>query len=191
MFSVDASKLAHLSGSNIARSKGKKKTVVQRAKLFLVDLAGSEKWDKSINMGKGRAKELTHINKSLSALGNVIQALTDSNRRHVPYRDSTLTRLLQDALGGNSRTLLVATVSPSAKQALESVSTVKFADRASHITLKVKVNELVDDTVLLKRAQREISRLRSLLKKRGSAHTKKLESDLETIMDVNNKLRAE
>lgn len=81
-------------------------------RLYLVDLAGSEKVGKTGAAGK-RLDEAKNINKSLSALGNVINALTDGKSQHVPYRDSKLTRVLQDSLGGNAKTSLIITCSPS------------------------------------------------------------------------------
>ncbi|KAL4093590.1 hypothetical protein PRIC1_011022 [Phytophthora ramorum] len=143
-------------------------TIIRRAKLNLVDLAGSEKWDTDVAMGSDRSKELTSINQSLSALGNVISALVNPRRTHVPYRDSKLTRLLQDSLGGNTRTVVIATISPSESAVDETISTLQFADRAKCVTVRVKVNELVDDAILLAQAQREISRLKLLLKQSGS-----------------------
>ena len=79
-------------------------------------------------MGKAREKELMNINQSLSALGNVISALTDRRRSHIPYRDSKLTRLLQDSLGGNTRTTIIATVSPASNAMDESISTLHVRD---------------------------------------------------------------
>lgn len=143
-------------------------TIIRRAKLNLVDLAGSEKWDTDVTMGSDRSKELTSINQSLSALGNVISALVNPKRTHIPYRDSKLTRLLQDSLGGNTRTVVIATISPSESAIDETISTLQFADRAKCVTVRVKVNELVDDAILLAQAQREISRLKLLLKQSGS-----------------------
>ena len=78
-------------------------------------------------------KELTSINKSLSSLGNVISALSSASRTHVPYRDSKLTRLLQDSLGGNTRTVLVACVAPTELHSAETISTLQFADRAKQV----------------------------------------------------------
>jgi kinesin family protein 3/17 len=104
-------------------------TVIRRAKLTMVDLAGSEKWTESTKTGTRRVREMTSINKSLSALGNVVAALTTAGRSHIPYRDSKLTRLLQDSIGGNCRTAIIATISPTAASAEESTSTLLFADR--------------------------------------------------------------
>eukprot|EP00898_Chlorokybus_atmophyticus_P000275 jgi/Chlat1/1248/Chrsp115S01692 len=97
-------------------------------KLVLVDLAGSERLSKSEATGE-RLKEAQHINKSLSALGDVVQALASKNR-HVPYRNSTLTYLLQDSLGGDGKTLMVVQVSPAAFNATETLCSLAFAVRA-------------------------------------------------------------
>lgn len=139
-------------------------TIIRRAKLNLVDLAGSEKWDTDVSMGTDRCKELTSINQSLSALGNVISALSNRKRTHIPYRDSKLTRLLQDSLGGNTRTVVIATISPSTSALEETISTLMFADRARSVMVRVKANEMVDDAILLAQAQKEIARLKLLLK---------------------------
>lgn len=109
------------------------------AKLFLVDLAGSEKVRKSKAAGQ-TLMEAKHINKSLSALGNVINACA-SGKVHIPYRDSKLTRLLSDAIGGNSKTCLIITCSPSTFNLDETVSTLRFGVRAKQITNKAVVNQ--------------------------------------------------
>ncbi|KAE8660231.1 Kinesin-1-like protein PSS1 [Hibiscus syriacus] len=118
---------------------------VKSGKLVLVDLAGSEKVEKTGAEGR-LLEEAKTINKSLSALGNVINALTcgtPAKASHIPYRDSKLTRLLQDALGGNSRSALLCCCSPSPSNASESLSTLRFGARARHIKTSplVKVNE--------------------------------------------------
>lgn len=116
-------------------------------------------------MDHPRAKELTNINQSLSALGNVISAL-GKHQSHVPYRDAKLTRLLQDSLGGNTRTIVLATCSPMSSARDESLSTLQFADRAKRVIVRIQANEIIDDAVLLARAQREIARLKTKLKQR-------------------------
>jgi len=98
---------------------------VYRGRLFLVDLAGSERAKRSGALGL-RLSEAKAINRSLGALGQCIAALADDRRRHVPYRDSKLTRLLQDALGGNSRTCLVVTVSSGVPSAGETFASLQF-----------------------------------------------------------------
>ncbi|XP_073158747.1 kinesin-like protein KIN-12D [Henckelia pumila] len=113
------------------------------ARLNLVDLAGSERQKSSGAEGK-RLKEAASINKSLSTLGHVIMVLVDvahGRPRHVPYRDSRLTFLLQDSLGGNSKTMIIANVSPSICCAAETMNTLKFAQRAKLIQNNAIVNE--------------------------------------------------
>ena len=146
-------------------------STIRRSKLSLVDLAGSEKMstvaeDSAISPADmfRHVRELTSINKSLSSLGNVISALSSPARTHVPYRDSKLTRLLQDSLGGNTRTVIIACVAPSSSHAAESISTLQFADRAKSVMVKVRANVIVDEKYLLARANKEIERLRLLLK---------------------------
>jgi len=107
--------------------------------LFLVDLAGSEKVGKTGASGQ-TLEEAKKINKSLSALGMVINSLTDGRSSHIPYRDSKLTRILQESLGGNSRTSLIINCSPSSYNDSETVSTLRFGMRAKSIKNKAKVN---------------------------------------------------
>ena len=116
-------------------------------KLSLVDLAGSERQEKTKAVGD-RLKEATKINLSLTTLGNVIRHLVDGKSTHVPYRDSKLTRLLQDSLGGNSKTLMIATLSPASYNFEETMSTLRYASRAKMIKNKPKVNEDPKDAML-------------------------------------------
>uniref|UniRef100_A0A8C0C0E4 Kinesin-like protein KIF21A n=1 Tax=Buteo japonicus TaxID=224669 RepID=A0A8C0C0E4_9AVES len=124
------------------------------AKFHFVDLAGSERLKRTGATGE-RAKEGISINCGLLALGNVISALGDKSKKatHVPYRDSKLTRLLQDSLGGNSQTLMIACVSPSDRDFMETLNTLKYANRARNIKNKVVVNQ--------DRASQQINALRS------------------------------
>merc|ERR1719327_2119913 len=112
---------------------------VKVGKLYLVDLAGSEKVSKTGVAGE-RLDEAKNINRSLSALGNVINALTDKKSTHVPYRDSKLTRVLQESLGGNAKTSLIITCSPSNFNEQETISTLRFGQRAKMIKNVVKIN---------------------------------------------------
>lgn len=130
-------------------------------KLHLVDLAGSERQSKTGATGQ-RLKEATKINLSLSTLGNVISALVDGKSSHVPYRNSKLTRLLQDSLGGNSKTLMFANVGPAEYNYDETLSTLRYANRAKNIKNHAKVNEDPKDT-LMKKYQQEIEELRKML----------------------------
>ncbi|CAM1309470.1 KIF4A (predicted) [Pycnogonum litorale] len=109
-----------------------------RAKFHLVDLAGSEKANRTQAQGE-RFKEGVNINKGLLALGNVINSLCDKSS-HVPYRDSKLTRLLQDSLGGNSHTVMIARVSPADYNIEKTLNTIRYADRARKIKNKPIVN---------------------------------------------------
>uniref|UniRef100_A0A803XZ62 Kinesin motor domain-containing protein n=1 Tax=Meleagris gallopavo TaxID=9103 RepID=A0A803XZ62_MELGA len=124
------------------------------AKFHFVDLAGSERLKRTGATGE-RAKEGISINCGLLALGNVISALGDKSKKatHVPYRDSKLTRLLQDSLGGNSQTLMIACVSPSDRDFMETLNTLKYANRARNIKNKVMVNQ--------DRASQQINALRN------------------------------
>jgi kinesin family protein 5 len=126
-------------------------------KLHLVDLAGSEKVAKTGASGE-RLDEAKNINRSLSALGNVINALTDKKYTHVPYRDSKLTRVLQESLGGNAKTSLIITCSPSNYNEQETISTLRFGQRAKKIKNVVKVNH-----------ERSAEELKLLLEKRDFA----------------------
>ncbi|KAG9490066.1 hypothetical protein GDO78_005781 [Eleutherodactylus coqui] len=112
------------------------------AKFHFVDLAGSERLKRTGATGD-RAKEGISINCGLLALGNVISALGDKSKKatHVPYRDSKLTRLLQDSLGGNSQTIMIACVSPSDRDFMETLNTLKYANRARNIKNKVMANQ--------------------------------------------------
>ncbi|XP_065257169.1 kinesin-like protein KIF3C [Emys orbicularis] len=144
---------------------------IRVGKLNLVDLAGSERQSKMGGPGE-RPKEASKINLSLSALGNVISALVDGKSTHIPYRDSKLTRLLQDSLGGNAKTIMVATLGPASHSYEESLSTLRFANRAKNIKNKPRVNEDPKDT-LLREFQEEIIRLKAQLEKRGMLSKKR------------------
>ncbi|XP_019910908.1 kinesin-like protein KIF17 isoform X2 [Esox lucius] len=134
---------------------------LRAGKLNLVDLAGSERQSKTGATGE-RLREATKINLSLSALGNVISALVDGRSKHIPYRDSKLTRLLQDSLGGNTRTLMVACLSPADNNYEESLSTLRYANRAKSIQNRPRINEDPKDA-LLREYQEEIKQLRALI----------------------------
>jgi len=134
---------------------------VRTGRLNLVDLAGSERQSRSKAEGE-RFKEATKINLSLSALGNVISALVNEKSKHIPYRASKLTRLLQDSLGGNSRTLMIACVSPGENNYGETLSTLRYANRAKNIKNRPRINEDPKDA-LIRQYQREIKMLRQLI----------------------------
>lgn len=157
---------------------------VRRSKLHLVDLAGNEKWDIfGPKMTKEHTKELTSINKSLSALGNCVQALTQSatgkEKSHIPYRDSKLTHLLRDSLGGNGYTIMLCTICGCSHYQLQTISTLRFADRAKRVKMQAKVNETVDMSMLVKKYQREVSYLRGLVGQQGTEELQKQLDELE------------
>ncbi|XP_065169529.1 kinesin-like protein Klp68D isoform X2 [Atheta coriaria] len=138
---------------------------VRVGKLNLIDLAGSERQSKTGATGN-RLKEATKINKSLSALGNVIYALAE-NSSHIPYRDSKLTRLLQDSLGGNSKTIMIANIGPASMNYDETIITLRYAYRAKSIKNQPVRNEDCKDAKLLD-LQNEIERLKNLILLKGN-----------------------
>ncbi|MFQ6642018.1 hypothetical protein Gotur_015655, partial [Gossypium turneri] len=132
--------------------------------LHLVDLAGSERVDKSEAVGD-RLKEAQHINKSLSALGDVISALAQKSA-HIPYRNSKLTQVLQDSLGGHAKTLMFVHISPEVNSIGETVSTLKFAERVASIELgAAKSNKETGD---IRELKEEISNLKLALEKKDA-----------------------
>jgi hypothetical protein len=165
------SRLMHAHGVNRQQLHSRLEPFVRQSfkvgKLNLVDLAGSERVRLSGATGQ-RLEESKKINQSLSALGNVIAALTDPRgRNHIPYRDSKLTRILEDSLGGNCRTTMMAMISPALEAMVESLSTLKFANRAKNIKNEARINEDLDQKSLLRKYERELKRLRAELEERS------------------------
>eukprot|EP01063_Lacrimia_lanifica_P012316 TRINITY_DN1892_c0_g1_i1.p1 TRINITY_DN1892_c0_g1~~TRINITY_DN1892_c0_g1_i1.p1 ORF type:complete len:893 (+),score=304.60 TRINITY_DN1892_c0_g1_i1:135-2813(+) len=139
--------------------------VVRRSKLHLVDLAGSERIKKTGAEGK-LAKEARYINVSLHYLQEVIRALcerAEGKRDHVPYRQSLMTMVLRDSLGGNCRTVMLATAHPQDAFMDESISTCKFAQRVASIKVNAKINEETDPTLLVKKLKAENAELKEEL----------------------------
>jgi hypothetical protein len=151
-------------------------------KLNLVDLAGSERQSKTGATGD-RLKEATKINLSLSALGNVISALVDGKSGHIPYRDSKLTRLLQDSLGGNTKTVMIANIGPADYNFDESMTTLRYANRAKNIQNKPKINEDPKDT-MLREYQDEIAKLKAAIANGGGGDASAPGSFREVIEEV-------
>lgn len=138
-------------------------TVVKQSKLHFVDLAGSER-QKSTQAAGERLKEAANINKSLTTLGLVINSLVEcasGKSRHIPYRDSKLTFILKDSLGGNSRTFMIAAVSAASTSFQETLSTLKFAQRAKMIRNKASINEESGGSI--ESLKREIKKLKEEL----------------------------
>lgn len=132
--------------------------LIKCGKLNLVDLAGSENISRS-GSREGRAREAGEINKSLLTLGRVINALVEHSA-HIPYRDSKLTRLLRDSLGGKTKTCIIATISPSAHFLEETLSTLDYAYRAKNIKNKPEANQKMSKAVLLKDLYLEIEKMK-------------------------------
>ncbi|XP_065221800.1 kinesin-like protein KIF3A [Planococcus citri] len=156
---------------------------VKAGRLHLVDLAGSERQSKTEATGQ-RFKEATKINLSLSTLGNVISALVDRKSSHIPYRNSKLTRILQDSLGGNAKTVMCATISPADYNYDETISTLRYASRAKLIRNTVHVNEDPKDA-LLRQFQKEIESLKKQLED-GKEDPDKEDSEETTVPAVKN-----
>lgn len=138
-------------------------------KLNLVDLAGSERLKVTGATGQ-RLEECKKINQSLSCLGNVISVLTDkktNSTTYIPYRNSKLTRLLEDSLGGNCKTTMMAMISPAHEAFSESLSTLKFANRAKRIQNKPKINEDLDQRAMIHKYEAELKKLRKDLQQRN------------------------
>ncbi|CAI5528040.1 unnamed protein product [Closterium sp. Naga37s-1] len=156
----------------------------------LVDLAGSERVAKTGAEGS-RLKEGAHINKSLMTLGTVINKLSegaDRNGAHIPYRDSKLTRILQPALGGNTKTAIICCATPALRHEDETHGTLRFALRAKCITNCAKVNEIVTNNVLLKRQAKEIEDLRRKLE---ASHSPEMEQEIMKLRNAMLKMESE
>lgn len=170
--------------------KANKRGALKRAKLNLCDLAGSEKFDKDGRMLRDHIQEMNNINKSLTILGKVISALGTGPQGHIPYRESKLTRVLQDSLGVSTRTILIATISPSYSYLEETINTLKFADRARQVMVKVTKNEIsaISDS-LVSKLQREIQHLKSLLNLNKKGKLQDINKELLALKEENEKLK--
>ena len=147
--------------------------ITKFSRLHYIDLAGTERQYSLSPMKGSRIKEVGMINKSLSTLGNVINALTDKNegkKKYIPFRDSKLTYFLKDSLGGNSKTTIIGNISQSIFHINETLSTLKFVRRAKDIKNEVRVNEETEETVIMLR--KEIKRLKNIIKNNNSLHVK-------------------
>ncbi|XP_038990599.1 kinesin-like protein KIN-7F [Hibiscus syriacus] len=144
---------------------------VLAASVNFIDLAGSERASQTLSAG-ARLKEGCHINRSLLTLGTVIRKLSKGRNSHVPYRDSKLTRILQNALGGNARTAIICTMSPDRSHVEQSRNTLLFASCAKKVTTNAQVNLVMSDKALVKQLKRELARLENEMKSVGSTPNK-------------------
>ena len=173
------------------RNKGKSDSTTVTSDIHMVDLAGSERAESS--QGKSdRLQEGSAINQSLSCLGNVISALADLSAGRpnvrVPYRDSVLTKLLQNALGGNSRTIMINAISPSQMNYEETISTLRYADRAKQIKCRAMVNENPTEK-LIRELKEENARLVEMLSQGALPTGKGQEAHKDVIEDNKQRLK--
>ncbi|XP_039052879.1 kinesin-like protein KIN-7F [Hibiscus syriacus] len=136
-----------------------------------IDLVGSERASQTLTAG-ARLKEGCHINRSLLTLGIVIRKLSKGRTGHIPYRDSKLTHILQNALGGNARTAIICTMSPERVHVEQSRNTLLFANCAKQVRTSAQVNLVMSDKALVKQLKRELARLEKEMKNLGSSSVK-------------------
>ena len=166
-------------------------TDVRFAKLSLIDLAGSERASVTKNRGE-RLLEGANINRSLLALGNCINALGGKSKRHIPYRDSKLTRLLKDSLGGNCFTVMIANISPSRLHYEDTHNTLKYANRAKEIRVKVEQNimsvqyHISQYTQIIAQLREEIQELKEKLEKYEMADALLYQRPINSISSITN-----
>lgn len=142
-----------------SRSRVESSEKITVSKLNLVDLAGSERTKKTGSQGQ-QLLEAQFINKSLSFLEQVVVALSEKNRDHIPYRQSKLTSILKDSIGGNCKTIMIANVWPERDHLEETISTLKFAGRMMKVANDATVNIQLDPVLLLKKQEKEIRDLK-------------------------------
>ena len=161
--------------------EGRQVTVAQ---LNLVDLAGSEK---AAQTGAGgiRLKEGCNINNSLMVLGQVIQKLSSGEKGHINFRDSNLTKILQNSIGGNAKTAIICTVTPAAMSEDQTISTLRFASQAKTIKNHAKVNEVLDDQAEINRLKKDMAKLLNELEQHKNAANK------ENVQEVKEQLEKE
>ncbi|KAK6115276.1 hypothetical protein DH2020_007545 [Rehmannia glutinosa] len=146
---------------------GAENTSTLTASVNFVDLAGSERASQTLSAGT-RLKEGCHINRSLLTLGTVIRKLSKGRNAHIPYRDSKLTRILQNSLGGNARTAIICTMSPAHGHLEQSRNTLLFASCAKQVSTNAQVNVVMSEKALVKQLQKELARLENELRSLSS-----------------------
>ncbi|KAK4274818.1 hypothetical protein QN277_017989 [Acacia crassicarpa] len=142
---------------------GTRRSGILVASVYFVDLAGSERASQALTKGT-RLREGGHINRSLLALGTVIRKLSKERNGHIPYRDSKLTRILQNSLGGNARTAIICTISPTRNHVEQSKNTLFFAGCAKQVTTHAQVNVVMSDKILVKQLEKELARMENELR---------------------------
>ncbi|GAA0157495.1 hypothetical protein LIER_14750 [Lithospermum erythrorhizon] len=156
------------------------------ATVNFVDLAGSERSSQTLSPGV-HLKEGCHINSSLLTLGSVIRRLSKGKHRHIPYRDSKLTRILQNSLGGNARTAIICTLSPAHSHVEQSRNTLLFASCAKKVSSSVKVNVVSSDKGLVKKLEKDLARmeneLRALVSLSDSSHSASTIKEKERLIE--------
>ncbi|CAM9021115.1 unnamed protein product [Wickerhamomyces anomalus] len=145
---------------SLFKKNGESGDLFRISKMNLVDLAGSENISRSGALNQ-RAKEAGSINQSLLTLGRVINLLVEKNQQHIPYRESKLTRLLQDSLGGRTKTCLIATISPAKINYDETLSTLEYANKAKSIENKPQLGSSIGREILVKELSIELSKVKS------------------------------
>ncbi|XP_010672217.2 kinesin-like protein KIN-7F [Beta vulgaris subsp. vulgaris] len=155
--------ILRLTVESSARQFGGGNSSILAANVNFVDLAGSERTSQTLATG-ARLKEGSHINRSLLTLGKVIRTLSKGRNGHIPYRDSKLTRILQNSLGGNARTAIICTMSPAHSHLEQSRNTLLFASCAKEVTTNAQVNVVMSDKALVKQLRKELAKLESELK---------------------------
>jgi len=175
---ISAEKIKEITntGSDVLKSE----RVMTKSLLFLVDLAGSERIKKT-GAEAQRLVEAKKINFSLLVLGNCIKSLSDGKGGHVGYRDSKLTRLLQESLGGNAKTSLIVTISPSSYNTDETISSLGFGQRAMKVQNKATINKCVDYQALCIKLQEDLDKLND--------EYSKLKIENDKLLNENNKIK--
>lgn len=154
-------------------------------------MAGSEKIQTEERLGEKHMEEHKSINMSLSTLGKVITALAKNTKSsNIPYRESKLTRILRDSLGGKTSTILIATVSPLSLHIDETISTLKFADNAKQVLVKASINEInAKEDAVVKKLRREVQHLKDILNMRRNKNENDIQRELLSLKEQNYKLR--
>ncbi|KAG2374738.1 hypothetical protein C9374_010482 [Naegleria lovaniensis] len=188
---INVQKRGKLNGTEAVEGLDKKK--VTSANLFLVDLAGSERLKKTEAEGI-RKKEANYINLSLTTLGLVVHSL-EANHPHIPFRDSKLTRLLQDSLGGNGKTRIVVTIAPNEANCQETVGSLLFGERAMNVKTTAKVNESIDYKALCVKLKAQLETLEGKYSELEEDYldvthdNDKMDLEIESLIDENKSLK--